>query len=496
MKRLLLIVTFLLAAFNSLKAQYQVNDNIQSAWMLLMDLKINEAKQLLQKELAQHPENYYVYYLDQTCDAYGLLINSDDKEYEAFLDNFEAKRKIMDGKFEDSPYYLFCKSEMDLQVAVFKIIHGSQFSGMKNAYSAYNEVYENLEHYPDFKPSRKLDGFFNVAMSNMPPFVKWAVSFFGVSSDFDYGVNLLGSLYQSQKNIRGINAEAALFIIFTAKINKTPEMVYRFTQALDTNIRSLYIHQYFRANIAYRTGHNEEAISTLQELDSNNSDYANLIYNYLKGKVLLRKLDVGAEKYINNYLTHLKKPEYYKEMTYNLALTYLLKGNREKYHALCREVVNNGNEINERDREALYDASLDYEPDIELAKARLLLDGGYFNRFKQTITRFKGEHKSGLPYQLEYNLLTGRFEMEGGHFKKAISHFNWVLNHGEEEDYYFACAAALYLGNIYEQQGNLEKAKSYYKQSSRLYDSDYYEYLGDKADKGVVRMEKLLKKSP
>ncbi len=496
MKRVLLVWLIFLIAFNAVRAQYQVNNNIQSAWMLLMDLKIDEAKQLLQKELAQHPENYYVYYLDQTCDAYGLLINSDDKEYEAFLDNFEAKRKIMDGKYEDSPYYLFCKSEMDLQVAVFKIIHGSQFSGMKNAYNAYREVYQNLEMYPDFKPGRKLDGFFNVAMSNMPPFVKWAVSFFGVTSDFDYGVKLLDSLYQTQKNIRGINAEAALFIIFTAKINKTPEMVYRFTQTLDTNIRNLYIHQYFRANIAYRTGHNEQALTTLHELDSNNSAYANLIYNYLKGKVLLRKLDEDAAKYINNYLAHLKKPEYYKEMTYNLALTYLIKGNREKYHTLCREVINNGNEINERDREALYDASLDYEPDIELAKARLLLDGGYLNRFKRAIKSYEDEHKTGLPYQLEYNLLMGRFEIKQNHFEQAKSYLEWVLSHGADEDYYFACAAALYLGNIYEKQGLYEKAKSFYKQSSGLYDSDYYEYLGDKADKGVARMKKLLEKSP
>jgi len=37
----------------------------------------------------------------------------------------------MDGKYESSLYYLFCKSEMDLQVAVFEIIHGSNFGGVQ-----------------------------------------------------------------------------------------------------------------------------------------------------------------------------------------------------------------------------------------------------------------------------------------------------------------------------------------------------------------------------
>ncbi len=478
-----------------LKAQYVVNSNIKNAWMLLMDLKIDEAKQLLNNELKLRPQNYYVYYLDQTCDAYALLINSNDDEYEAFLDNYEHKRSIMDDKFEDSPYYMYCKSEMDLQVAVFKIIHGSQFSGMKNAYNSYKEVYANLEQYPDFKPSLKLDGFFNVAMSNMPPFVKWAVSFFGVSSDFDYGVDLLDSLYQSQKNIIGINAEAALFIIFTAKINKTPEMVYEFTQNLDTNIRNLFIHQYFRANIAYRTGHNEQSISTLQEFNGNNSASANLIYNYLMGKVLLRKLDVNASTYIQEYLVNLKKPEYYKEMTYNLALTYLLAGNSKKYNELCYKVISGGNEINERDREALYDASLDYEPNVNLVKARLLLDGGYDEQFTKYINNFIDEHNNNLPFLLDYKLLLARYKLKNHDIKQAKSYLNWVLNHGKDEDYYFACAAALYLGNIYEDEDNFEVAKKFYKQSVDLYDSDYYEYLGDKANKGVIRVKKLLKKT-
>ena len=490
----LLFAVFTVAGSLPLKAQYLVNNNIRNARMLLMDLKIDEAKQLLQNELAQHPQNYYVYYLEQTCDAYALLINSDDHEYETFLENYEKWRNIMDGRDEDSPYYLFCKSEMDLQAGVFNIIHGSQFSGMKKAYNAYIAVYDNLEKYPAFKPSQKLDGFFNVAMSNMPPFVKWAVSFFGVSSDFEYGKKLLFSLYESQKNLKGTNAEAALFIIFMAKINKTPEMVYPFLQTIDSNLRNLYIIQYFRANIAYRTGRNRQADSLLSGLNKDNSSYADLIYNYLKGKILLRALDDSAAVFTKRYLTHLKKPEYFKEMTYNLALTYLLQGNREEYNRLCEVVKNKGNEINERDREALYDASLDYEPDINLVKARLLLNGGYGQRFVQNMDKFKQNEKPGLPYQLEYHLLMGRYNMLEHNYKDCKPFFKWVINRGSNQDYYFACAAALYMGAVYEAEGDYDRAKMFYKQSDDLYSSNYYEYLGDKADKGVARVKKLLEK--
>ncbi len=488
-------IAFLLLIFlgSSLKAQYQVNDNIQNAWVLLMDLRIDSAKQLLQKELDINPENYYAYYLDQTCDAYALLINSSEEEYELFLKNYDKKRAVMDGKYESSPYYLFCKSEMDLQVAVFQIIHGSNFGGVQKAYAAYREVYKNLDKHPDFKPSLKLDGFFNVAMSNLPPFVKWVVSFFNVSSDFDYGVKTLTGLYHDQRDIKGINAESALFLIFTAKINKTPEMVYPFTQNLDSNIRSLFIHQYFRANIAYRIGKNEQALRTMKQLNGKGRPYAELIYNYMMGKVLLRKLDDSAGYYIEQYLKNLRKQEYFKEMTYNLALTELLKGNRARYNELCEVVREQGSEVNERDREALYDASLDYQPDVNLVEARLLLDGGYLEDFKRTMDAYRQHPGSELPYRLEDHFLTGRYQTQTHQVEKAVVHFQWVIDHGSDEDYYFACAAALELGGIYEQAHQLEKAKDYYKLASNLYDSDYYEYLGAKADKGLERIKQLMK---
>ncbi len=472
-----------------LKAQYRVSDNIQSARMLLMDLKIDEAKKLLDKELKLYPDNYYIYYLDQTCDAYSLMLNSNEDDYERFIEGFEKKRAIMDDKYVESPYYLSCKSEMEMQVGMFNIIHDSRFSGINKMYMAYKEVYENLDKYPDFKPGLMLDGFFNVAMSNLPPFVKWVTSFFGVSSDFNYGYKLLNSVYESQKHIKGSNAEAALFIIFAAKINKTPGMAYHFTQSLDSTISRLFIFRYFKANIAYRMGKNEEALSTLQQIEIEDHPDGKIIYDYMMGKILLRKLDDSAAYYIHKYLDNLRKQEYFKEMTYNLALYNLIIGNSEKYNALCEVVNERGADINERDREALYNASLDYQPDVNLVKSKLLLDGGYLNRFQAVLEEYENHPRNQLPYQLEYYLLKGRFELLSGNASSAVSNFDFVIEKGENTDYYFASEASLRLGNIYEAQNRFELAKKYYKLSSDLYKSNYYEYIGDKAEKGIKRIK-------
>jgi len=483
MMRFILVIIIIFSLSNKVHANYDVNENCKNAWMLLMDLEIEKAKELLAEEISHNPENYYAYYLDQTCDAYKLLINSGEVEYEAFIDDYYKKREIMDGKDEDLPYYLACYSEMELQVGIFNIINGSMFSGLRKAYSAYKNVYRNLELYPDFKPSLKLDGFFNVAIANMPPFVSWAAAFFGVYGDLDYGFSTLNENYISQKDIRGINAESALYIILVAKINKTPELVYDFTNSLDSSIYQTFIHSYFRANIAYRIGKNEEALKSLQQIDISENSFADNIYSYMKGKILLRKLDSNAGYYLSRYLSHLKKREYIKEMNFKLALFYLINNDTLEYLNHCEIVRNEGKDVQERDREAIYDASLDYFPDINLVKARLLLDGGYFDEFQIALKSFEENNNGLFAYKLEYHFLKGRFEASNANNKVAISEFKKVIEMGEDSDYYFASEAALRLGTIYEKMGKPDLAKEYYEKSIKLYKNDYYEYIEDKAVK-------------
>jgi hypothetical protein len=464
---------------------YDVNENCKKAWMLLMDLRIAEAKELLAHENRLNPQNYYAYYLDQTCDAYGLFINSDKADFEKFEKNYDSKREIMNGHDEDSPYYLACAAEMEIQVCIFGVIHGSQWSAYMKGYSAYKDTYHNLDRFPDFKPGRKLDGFFNVALANMPPFVKWLIGFFGVSADIDYGFRVLNENYQAQKNIMGLNAEAALFKILAANINKTPELVYEFSKSLDSSFSGAYIFQYFRANLAYRTGRNEEALKDLEKIKNAAGPYAGLTYNYLMGKALLRKLDPGAKMYILKYAGNLRKEEYRKEMNYNLALYYLINGDRQKYLDYCKIVVNAGTDINERDHEALYEAKLDYAPDVNLVQARLLLDGGYYDTYLNFIQQYLASQDELPAHKLEYQFLSARYDASQSNFTAAIKGFEKVIELGEDEDYYFASEAALRLGNIYRDMGQVELAKKYYEQSIKLYDSDYFEYILDKAKKGL-----------
>lgn len=486
-KILFLFILFILSS--RAVAVYDVNENCKKAWMLLMDLKITGAKDLLAQEKRIHPDNYYAYYLEQTCDAYTLLINSDLADFERFEKNYELKREIMDGHDEDSPYYLSCAAEMELQVCIFGVIHGSKWGAFSKGYAAYKDTYRNLESFPGFLPSLKLAGFFKVAIANMPPFVKWLVDFFGVDYDIDEGFRVLNENYQGQKNVMGLNAESALFIILAAQINKTPEKVYEFSRSFDSSFSQAYIFQYFKANLAYRTGRNEEALKDLQQIKDPAKPYAELSYNYMMGKILFRKLDPGANVFMLKYLGNLRKEEYRKEMNYSLALYYLMNGDRQKYLDYRKIALNTGTDINERDHEALYELNLDYEPDVNLIKARLQLDGGYSDGFMRYVQQYLASNDGAFAHNLEYQFLIARYDASQSNLTAAIQGFEKVIETGKDKDYYFASEAALRLGDIYRSKGQKDLAKQYYELSLKLFDSDYFEYISDKANKGLTSLQ-------
>lgn len=470
-------------------AAYNPNENCRKAWMELMDLRIDQARSIVAAEIRKDPSNYYCYYLEQTCDAFRLIINSDEKAYNDFLENYRKKRMIMDGKDESSPWYLLCASEMELQVAVFSVMHNSQLSGVKKGVAAYKDLHANMKAFPGFGTNAKLDGFFNVAIANLPPFVKWALSIMAVHVDIGKGFRTLSEYYQSQKAVPGFNAEAALYIILAAKINKTPEVQYSFVSSLDTAISNRFIHRYFRANIAYWSGKNEEALDILRNTRYEKNPTSDIIYSYMMGKILLRKGDPSAEKYLLNYISHLEKKEYVKEINYALALFYLVNNDRNKYDKYCGIVRSAGMELNERDREALYDASLDYVPDINLVKAKLAIDGGYYDVFQSSIFSYEKEHKPVPAYEMEYHLLKGRYAAYKSNFNLAMAEYRKVISLSEKTGYYFASDAALRLGDLCKNLGQKEMAETYYRQSLKLYKNRFYEYIEDKARKGLQSLE-------
>lgn len=481
-KTFLLTPFFLLFLFGRLSGQYVVNDRCLDAWEKMMELEVVSAKKIIQKEIRENPTNYYTYYLDQTNEFIELLSNPSEEAYSRFLINYQDRRDIMDDKETTSPYYMACESDMMLQTSIVNTLYGDKLSGVRRGYKAYRLTYDNLDDYPDFLMSKKNDGFFNVSLSNLPPFVRWAASFFGVKGDQTVGFGLLFNYFLAEKDTRGLNAAAVLYLVNAFKINREPGLAFKFIQSLDSSIRDYRLVRYFYGNTAYRSGHNEAAYRIFREFDPEKVEMPFPAYDYMMARILMRKLDPGAIKYLEDYLQVTGNDNYLKEINYYIALYWLINGDQKKFEHYRKITCSVGREVQERDREAMYECSLDYTPDAELVKARLLTDGGYYDEAYSILDKHKPTMNDAVARQLEYALLMGRYSDHKKMKKTAITYYKKVIRLGKDEDYYFASDAALRLGFIY-QKTDKQKAIDYFELAGHLYEKDYYEYIDDMANR-------------
>ncbi len=492
-KRLLVLLLLIQVFFiKPLTAQYQITDNCKNAWEAIIDLRLKTADSLINIELKTNPTNYYAIYLAQTTDAYNFMISMSEEKYEAIKDKYENRIELLENKDTDSPHYLQCIAELQLQMGMFNIIFGDKLTGLRKAYGSYKKTYRNIEKFPDFKDSYKLDGIFNVAISNLPPFVNWAATTFGVSGDYDLGYKILNNYYKSYSDEIGLSKEAALYNILSFKLNKDPEKAYIFINKLDSSYFNYKLMAYFRANVAYRVGKNEEALSLLSTIDKRNMEIDFNGFNYLSGKIMLRKLDTVAIKHFNVYLDNQKEQQYHKEINYAIAQAYLISGDIDMFNHYKEMALNNGNDIAERDREAMYDCNLDYIPNVNILKAKLSLAGGYLGESKYWLDEYdknKANNNQYSPYNLEYYLLKGKYESKSKNISDAIVLLEKVIEFGSDNDSYFACEAARQLGFIYE-ENDPSLAVTYFKLARSLYKSNYYEYIDEISKKRIKILSK------
>jgi len=153
-----------------------------------------------------------------------------------------------------------------------------------------------------------------------------------------------------------------------------------------------------------------------------------------------------------------------------------------------KNVKANGSDDTEADRQAQNEAEGSI-PDVDLLKARLLFDGGYYERAIKILESKKPEDYRDFKEQLELIYRKARIYDELGQDQLAIPLYQKTITMGAEYPYYFAANSALCLGLLYEEKGEKEKAKYNFNQCIQMDDHEYRTSLNGKAKAGLERLK-------
>ena len=137
------------------------------------------------------------------------------------------------------------------------------------------------------------------------------------------------------------------------------------------------------------------------------------------------------------------------------------------------------------------DAKTNIIPNLTLLKARLLFDGGYYEKSFHVMEECDIKQLKTEEEKIEFSYRKGRVFHEMRKTDDAIKNYADALAAGTKKPYYYAASAALLLGNLYEYKKEPEKAKEYYEKCLKEKPDQFQLILHGKAKERLEEIKKV-----
>ncbi|WEK20732.1 MAG: tetratricopeptide repeat protein [Candidatus Pedobacter colombiensis] len=486
-----LLVLFFACCQLPLKASFIFNENASEAYKAIFDLRLNDARRYIAEEKRNNPQNGIAVLLDNYVDYFDLLTSENKADYVKFKGRRSERIDALDNNDVNSPYYLFAQAEVYLQWGLIKAKFGDYTSSTMDLRKAQSLLKKNNEKFSTFLPNQKSLGLIEVVFGAIPSNLKGIADLLGVRGNISKGVKQLEAF---KSNIKGTkysfyNDEVIFLLCFMdIDILHNRDNYAKLSSFLEDMSDKSLLKAYLQGYVAFKTGKNDKAISYLENIPKSNQYTPMPTVQYLLGNAKLCRMDKDAPTFLTNYLKEYNGTNYIKDTYLKLAYHYLLKGDMLGYSNYIKLVRTKGYAADEKDKQALKEAN-EVKPDVDLLKARLYFDGGYYTRALEQIKSKQQDELKSLRDQVELYYRLGRIYDRLDTFNQAAVNYQKAINIGKNETSYFAANSALLLGLLYEQQNNNAKAKYYYNMTLSMKGHEYQNSIDTQAKEGLARIK-------
>ncbi len=473
---------------------FKFTDEVRLAYQRALELRVEESSLLLAGEKRDHPNNYMVYFVENYLDFMRVFIDEDEDAFDALTKNKDRRLELIEAGDSDSPYYLYTQAEIKLQWALLHLKFDEYVSALSNIRSAYKMLNKNLEKHPDFIASKKSLGLLHALVGTVPDNYKWAVKLLaGMDGTIEQGKREMEEVidFHRENGDKLFETETLVFYAFLMLHlnNSSNDRAWNILNSGELNPKTSALACFVLSNMAMRIGKNDLAIQMLEDRPRGVQFYKMPYLDFMLGLAKFRRLDQDAPQYLQHYISTMGNGNYVKEAYQKIAWFHLLNGNELKYQQYMNFCKHRGREAVGSDKSAQTEAESREQPNPILLKARVLFDGGYYERAEATLLSYQSTDFTDKGLQLEYIYRLGRIFHESGKTQKAIEHYQKTIDQGRSQKYYYACNAALKMGLLYETAGAHSKAKAAYQTCLSMSPNQYKQSLHGKAKAGLNRLQ-------
>lgn len=485
MKYILSVLTLFLLNFTAFSQGFEWSNNCTKAYEKIFQFEFDEAKRLINNE----PESNLVpLLLENYIDFFVLLL----EENKQGLSDFTRKNDIRLTKVasgEESAYKRYIQAEINLQSGFLKLSQEEYMSGFWDVRRAYKLYEENAAQYPNFGPNKKGLGVLQMLIGTIPEKYQWGVKIVGLSGDLEKGARLMEDFIYRHE-VHPIQEEAKMLYAFVKYFVEADEATAKRLVFEEINPKKGMWQTMTVANLANAMGENDFAIETLENCPSSASSFPFPTIDLMLGICKLNRLDKDADIYLKKFMEISKSPSYKKEAYQKLAWYNLVNGNETGYSNYMQQILSVGDKDMDEDKQALQEAKQGFIPNVNLLKARLLFDGGYFVQALDAINSVNPMLLEQEKEQVEYNYRLGRIYQRLERYEEAIEIFNGIVaSEPLMTPYYFAPKCLMELGGIYEGRSEFVLANTLYQKVDSYTNHPYVDSFAQQSKAAMKRIK-------
>lgn len=477
---------------------YSMNRECLKAYDLILQLKLDQARKVLQSAKSVNPANNIVPYLENYIDFLQIIITEEDGVFNSHGSFRKERLERLEKGNKKSPWHLYCQAQVNMQWAFARLKFGGYGNAAIELNRAYRMLTRNKELFPDFRPNDAALGLLHVLIGSVPENYRWVAETFSFQGTVNQGIGELQQILSNPVTLVQypfLKPESLFLLGFiTFNFSSSPEDFKLFQHLLENPVNKTLISGsplliYAASSYFLHNGMNNQALTLLLNRPKGQEYFPFYYLEYLTGIAKLNKLDKSAKLHFLRFVVNFKGRNFIKSAYQRLAWIELMDNNPVAYKSYMGSVKLMGSAEVDGDKQAMSEAGQSFDPDIVLLKTRLLFDGGYYNQALSELTGFNTSKNGSSRDKLEYKYRLARIYHKSGNTVKAIRFYSETIDQGAAYPYYFAANAALQLGIINETAGDKVNAAYYYQKCLDLKYTEYRTSISQKAKAGLSRVK-------
>ncbi len=477
------------------QGRYEYTSDATEAYDLVMSLRFNEARTKINFVKQNDPNNLIVHYIENYLDFFTCYINEDKAEFDRLEKNKDYRIKLIKEGDSTSPYHLYLQASIRLHWALARLKFSEYITSFREVNKAFKLLKQNEKKFPNFMPNKKDLGILHAMVGTIPDNYKWGVELLtSLTGTIDQGKAEIKEVLDYSDNNYFIyeHETRVLYAYLMMHLDNDGDNAWNLLRTSKFDPTENPLAAFTMANVAMRTGRNDEAIDILLKRPQGKKYHPFPYLDFMLGNAKMRRLDADSDKYFLKYLKEFKGIHFIKESYQRLSWNALINDDLSLFYKYNQKIKSEGNSVTGGDKNALLDAKVPVIHHVALLKARLLFDGGYYQKGYDILKSLSSDDFKDRRSKLEFTYRLGRILHKLKKYHSAISFYEKTIENGADEPWYFACNSALQIGLLFEELKSYDQAKAYFQKCTTISPDEHKTGLHQQAKAGLSRIKKKL----